>query len=282
MSGFAAGGAADALNQGLDRALRQQTADATNARANIQIGLAQKGLELRQQQLADAQGRNTQSQVNKHIADVTRLVTQIIKNSPNAPRDKLMNTINPLLDDIDAWGARVGQDTSKLRAGFVQLVQQPSSAPLKVGQTLEQIKADLASGKKLTPSQQRLYDDSIHSDFLNSLLKPDQGGDMGGGLPTETPAPAGAAPASATTTLAPPTPVKTQTISAPGPAPTPGAAGGAPAAAASTPVAAGSAAPPIPPGLAGIPGILWAPSTGKFYTPDGMKAWQPDGTPVNP
>jgi hypothetical protein len=261
--GYVLGGVAKGLQAQDELAQKQQVADAAAQMDATKIGLAAQSLSVKQQALQDSQDRNLQTQVNKHIADVTKLVTEIIKNgqtSGTAP-DKLMNAVAPLLDDIDAWGARVGQDTSKIRASIVATVQNPTTAPVKVGQTLEQIKADLAAGKKLTPSQQKLYDDSLHADFLSSLLTPDATGEgapapAAAPAPLETPAPAPApAPVAAPGGEVPVRSVKTQAISAP--------------------------PPPVPPALASKPGLAWSPSRQKFYDAQG-NAYNQQGVPVNP
>ncbi len=271
--GYVLGGVAKGLQAADELAQKQTVADAQAARANTQIGIALKNLELKQTQLSDTKDRNLQSQVNKHIADSVKVVTQIIKNgqATGTPPDKLMNAVAPLLDDIDAWGLRIGNDTSKIRLGITNLVKTGGgTAAPKVGSTLENIKAKLSRGEKLNAGEQKLYDDSLHSNAMQALINEalqgqglggeggDTGGDTGGApapavTPPPTPQPAG--PASAPVAGPTATPVKTQTIAAP--------------------------TPPVPPGLANVPGLAWSPSVQKFFTPDG-KAYDANGTVVNP
>jgi hypothetical protein len=167
------GGVATGLQAADELALEQQRIDAANKAAAADAEIARQNLALKQLQLADTRSRDAQVQVNRHIADTVKLVAQIIKNGQAAgsPPDKLMNSVAPLLNDVDAWGARTGQDTSKLREGITAYVQAGGAPSPKVGQTLEGIKAKLARGEKLTPPEQKLYDDSLHQNSLQGFLK---------------------------------------------------------------------------------------------------------------
>jgi hypothetical protein len=280
--GFALGGVAKGLIAQDELAQKQTIADAAAARANAQIGIALKGLDLRERTLADTQSRNLQTQVNKHISDSVKVVMQIIKNgqATNTPPDKLMNAVAPLLDDIDAWGLRIGSDTSKLRLGITNLLKTGVTAAPKVWSTLEDIKAKLSRGEKLTPGQQKLYDDSLHSnaiqDLIDQALQGSEGGDTGSPAAPAVPA----TPAAPAGGEVPVRPVQTQTISAPVAASTPAAASPAPA---SAPAAGQGGIPPIPPGLASIPGLQYSASLNKFYDPAARKFFDAStGAVVNP
>jgi hypothetical protein len=267
--GYVLGGIAKGLQEQDELAQKQQVANAAAAKADAQLAMTAKSLSLKEQSLADAKDRNVQSQVNKHIADSVKVITQIIKNgqATGTPPDKLMNAVAPLLDDVDAWGLRIGSDTSKLRTGILNLVQAGAKAPTKVGATLEDIKANYAAtGKFQNAAQERLYRDSLHQDAVEAAIKDALEGINGATPAEQKPNASSIAP---TSTSAPaPTPVQTQTIAAPGPATPAGTGGGAPM-------------PPTPASLANKPGLAWSPSRQKFYDAQG-NAYNQQGVPVTP
>lgn len=233
--GIALGGVSEGINAGLDRSLKTKELDFRKMAQSQDVGLASRGLDIRQNELDRNAQADLEARIAKNIENSSKVISETVKAAiaNGTPPEKIKSVIEPLVANVETAMKSVGTDPTQFRQQVDLMIQTPPELEgTKIGATLEGVKSKIAKGETLTPGQQKLYDDSLKHDAMLAAL-------LGGGNASTAEAPTGEGATPGPT----PTPVKTETV--------PGAA------------------PALPANLVGK-GAKWSPSKQRWYTPDGF------------
>ena len=205
MSGFFLGGAAEGMN------------------ARAEIDVKNRGLDIKENELAGAAQRQLATELEKTVAGNVATITGIIQESrkAGASPDQIRKTIAPLVQSFQEVATRTGRNITPAIQQFDALISIPrgaegeptpstevgktraderrgfitpeeSAARIQrltresvVGNTIEIIRRKLAIGETLTPGEQKVYDDALRGDIFTQILRAQQGGGIPGipGLP---------------------------------------------------------------------------------------------------
>jgi hypothetical protein len=138
--GYVIGGAAKGLQAADTSNIQHRALDLKAQALGADVGLRDKAISIREQQLKDAQSRNLGTEADKIIAQELKVVADIVKHSQQAGHtpDQINKAIEPLMADIDSLSKGVGRDSSMIRTRVQGIIGAPmGQEAAKVGGTVE-------------------------------------------------------------------------------------------------------------------------------------------------
>lgn len=161
--GIALGGVASGLESGLEITRKNREMDLRQQALSTNKALREKALGIQAGQVQRKQDQALLAEGDKILAQHTKVITELVAKAREAgqPPEKIMATVQPLLEDAEALSTKLGKDPAFLRNQVTAMVGIPSAEKTpQIGSTMEGIKAKLASGQELSPGEKQLYDDA--------------------------------------------------------------------------------------------------------------------------